>query len=42
MLELPRRRRLISDKDHASLKERLEEIARMLCGLIKGLENRDV
>jgi four helix bundle protein len=42
MLELARRRRLVTDADHASLTSRLEEIARMLAGLINGLENRDV
>jgi four helix bundle protein len=41
MLELARRRRLITDEDHASLKARLEEIARMLSGLINGLNNRE-
>jgi hypothetical protein len=42
MPELARRGRLITDEDHAFLKERLEEIARMLSGLINGLDNRDV
>ncbi len=42
MLELARRRRSITDEDHVSLKERLEEIARMLFGLINGLDNREV
>jgi four helix bundle protein len=41
MLELARRRRLISTEDHATLKERLEEIARMLSGLINALDNRE-
>ena len=41
MLELARRRRLLTIEDHASLKERLEEIARMLSGLINGLDKRD-
>lgn len=39
--ELARRRILLNDGQHAELKSRLEEIARMLSGLIKGLENRD-
>jgi four helix bundle protein len=42
LLELARRRELLSSEEHALLKDRLEEIARMLSGLIKGLENRDV
>ena len=42
LLELARRRQLLSVDEHASLKDRLEEIARMLSGLIKGLENREV
>jgi len=40
LLELARRRRLIADAIHAEMIERLEEIARMLSGLINGLENR--
>jgi four helix bundle protein len=42
MLELARRRRLLTNEDHASLNERLEEISRMLAGLINGLDNREV
>ncbi len=42
LLELARRRGLLTPEDHAALKGRLEEVARMLVGLIKGLENRDV
>ncbi len=42
LLELARRRRLLDDAIHAEMKERLEEIARMLSGLINGLENRQV
>ncbi len=42
LLELARRRRLITDDNHSILKERLEEIARMLSGLINGLDNREV
>ena len=40
-LELARRRGLIDDAKHAELKSQLEEISRMLSGLIKGLENRE-
>ncbi|MFO0873829.1 MAG: four helix bundle protein [Phycisphaerales bacterium] len=40
LLELARRRRLIEDNDHAALSRRLEEIARMLSGLINGLTDR--
>jgi hypothetical protein len=41
MLELARRRRLLTTEDHAALKETLEIIARMLAGLINGLDKRD-
>jgi four helix bundle protein len=41
LLELARRRGLLTDAEHTELKARLEEIARMLSGLIKGLENRE-
>jgi four helix bundle protein len=40
LLELARRRNLVSPDDHVRLKSQLEEISRMLSGLIKGLENR--
>ena len=40
-LELAKRRGLIDDFKHAELKSQLEEISRMLSGLINGLENRD-
>ena len=40
-LELARRRKLVSDELHAKLKEQLEEISRMLSGLINGLDNRE-
>ncbi len=40
MLELAQRRNLLAEGAHAELKSRLEEIARMLSGLINGLENR--
>ena len=40
LLELTRRRNLITQEAHQHLKANLEEIARMISGLIKGLENR--
>ncbi|MCZ6681737.1 MAG: four helix bundle protein [Planctomycetota bacterium] len=40
LLELAARRSLITGDHHAKLKADLEEIARMLSGLIKGLDNR--
>jgi four helix bundle protein len=42
LLELARRRSLIDEAKHAELKSQLEEISRMLSGLISGLENRKV
>lgn len=39
LLELARRRGFLSDENQGSLKSELEEIARMLSGLIRGLEN---
>jgi hypothetical protein len=41
LLELARRRRLLTPEEHTLLKANLEEIARMLSGLIKGLDNRE-
>ncbi len=41
LLELARRRQLIADDVHSQLKASLEEIARMLSGLINGLEDRE-
>jgi four helix bundle protein len=41
LLELALRRNLLSQKNHCELKAQLEEIARMLSGLIKGVENRE-
>jgi len=41
LLELARRRRLIEDGVHAAMKADLEEIARMLSGLINSLDKRD-
>lgn len=40
LLELARRRNLVEDKAHEQLKLQLEEIGRMLSGLIKGLDKR--
>lgn len=40
LLELARRRNLISDSVQQQLKSQLEEIARMLSGLIRGLDKR--
>ena len=42
LLELARRRSLIDEAKHAELKLQLEEISKMLAGLISGLENRKV
>jgi four helix bundle protein len=42
LLELARRRQLVDDSVHAEMKEWLEEISRMLSGLINGLENREI
>ncbi|MBP7937778.1 MAG: four helix bundle protein [Phycisphaerae bacterium] len=42
LLELARRRALISPQDAEALRGRLEEISRMLSGLINGLENRGI
>ena len=42
LLELARRRSLINDVRHVELKSNLEEISKMLSGLINGLENRKV
>ncbi len=40
LLELAARRKLLTDETHHELKAQLEEIARMLSGLINGLEKR--
>ena len=42
LLELARRRTLIDDTRHAELKANLEEISKMLSGLINGLEHRKI
>lgn len=41
LIEIARRRGLITESVAADLKDRLEVIAKMICGLINGLENRD-
>ncbi len=41
LLELAKRRRLIDEKTHNQLREKLLTIAKMLSGLIKGIERRD-
>lgn len=41
LLELARRRNLFDDVRHEELKRDLEEIARMLAGLIRGVDNRN-
>jgi four helix bundle protein len=40
VLEIARRRGFIEESQHAELRAALEELARMLSSLIKGLENR--
>jgi four helix bundle protein len=40
LLELASRRRLLEPDRHAALREALEQIARMISGLIKGLDKR--
>ena len=40
LLELARRRGFLGDPEHLQRKNELEEIARMLSGLIKGLDKR--
>lgn len=42
LLEVARRRGLVPDVAASALKERLEVMARMISGLVKGLENREV
>jgi four helix bundle protein len=41
LLELARRRGLLQADEHQILKARLQEIAKILSGLISGLEKRD-
>ena len=40
LLELARRRGFVADAEHVKLRALLEEISKMLSGLINGLENR--
>jgi four helix bundle protein len=42
LLELGKRRGIIQDATHAAMKGVLEEIARMLSGLIKRVEEREI
>jgi four helix bundle protein len=42
LLEISKRRGFINDTQHAKLKSELEEIARMLSGLINGLDKRSI
>lgn len=42
LLELAKRRGLLNETDHLALKAQLEEIARMLAGLIQGIEKRSL
>jgi four helix bundle protein len=41
LLEIARRRGLVKEPESIALKERLEVIARMISGLINGLDKRD-
>ena len=41
LLEIARRRGLVKEPDSIAFKERLEVIARMISGLINGLDKRD-
>lgn len=41
LLEVARRRGLIDESKHAALRQELETIAKMISGLINGLENRE-
>ncbi|MFW6158330.1 MAG: four helix bundle protein [Planctomycetota bacterium] len=40
LLELARRRRFLDDEEHGDLREALETIAKMISGLIRGIEKR--
>ncbi len=40
LLELAHRHGLVCSEDHAAMRIELEEIARMISGLIKGMDNR--
>ena len=41
LLELARRRKLLDEARHAAMRAELETIAKMLSGLINGLDKRD-
>jgi four helix bundle protein len=41
LIEIARRRGFITDPDHSIFKSRLEEIAKMISGLINGLDKRE-
>jgi hypothetical protein len=41
LIEVAKRRGFITDADHSKLKSDLEEIAKMISGLINGLDKRD-
>ena len=40
LMELALRRKFLTEQEHAALKSQLEEVSRMLSGLINGLEKR--
>ncbi len=40
LLEIAKRRGFVADPEHIALKSSLEEMAKMISGLINGLENR--
>jgi hypothetical protein len=42
LLEVARRRGLIDDAKHLNFRQELETIAKMISGLINGLENRQM
>ena len=42
LLDLAVRRRLITNESHRKLRERLEELGKMISGLIKGLDKRAI
>jgi len=42
LLELAFRRKLLTSQDHETLKSHLEEISRMLSGLINSLDNEEI
>lgn len=42
LLELALRRRLVEGEEHEQLRERLEELGKMISGLIKGIDKRKI